>query len=559
MKNRTDYDVAYFSAEIGLTASLHTYSGGLGVLSGDHIKAAADAGLSLCAVSLLYKQGYCRQRVDEEGNQTETYPMFDPDPILKKLPMRLNLPLRGRKVWIEVWEYRHKGLTGHEVPVFLMDTDVEGNDQEDRIITLRLYSGDKNHRILQEAILGFGGIQLLRTLGITGIHTYHMNEGHCSFITLQLLKEYGGSLEEVRKRCIFTTHTPNAAGHDFFSLERCYTLLDSLIPKNLELPSIVKNDRLHMTELGLHFSRAANGVSLLHGNVAREMFPEFNIGHITNGVYHVGWIGKRYRELFDKCLPGWRTNPELLLDIDRISDNDLEMGHQSQKHFLLGYANSQTQKALSMDILTLGFARRAAKYKRANLIFHNLERLVSLGKGKLQIIFAGKAHPNDEEGKAILREIVTNANRLSGKVKVIFLENYNIWLGRIMISGVDVWLNTPLRPNEASGTSGMKASLNGIPNLSTFDGWWAEAAQNGVNGWIVGDPDNPDREKDANHLYTILEQDVIPTFYQNRQRWASLRREAIKTGVQFTAFRMIHEYIDKYYSVKNSIYNVNHS
>jgi len=496
----------------------------------------------------LYKEGYCRQRVDEEGQQTETYPRFDPDPLLKELPVNLTLSLEGREVSIRAWEYRHKGLTGHEIPVFLLDTDIDSNNHEDRMITLRLYSGDKNHRILQEAILGFGGVKLLEDLGITEIETYHMNEGYCSFVTLQLLKKFG-NIEEVRKRCIFTTHTSISAGHDHYSLERCRNLLDSLIPDSLPLPEIVKNDRLHMTELGLYFSRTANGVSRLHGKVAQKMFPDFKIGHITNGVYHVGWIGKSFRELFDRRLPGWRENPELLFRIDEVSDEELEGAHRSQKHFLLGYANSQTQKALSMDLLTIGFARRAAKYKRANLFFNDLERLITLGQGKLQIIFAGKAHPNDKEGKEILREIVKNANKLFGKVKVTFLENYNIWLGRIITSGVDLWMNTPLRPQEASGTSGMKASFNGIPNLSTLDGWWAEAARNGVNGWIFGDPENPDDEKDANHLYDVLDREVIPTFYNNHEQWLSMMRESIKTGIQFTANRMVQEYAEKYYRI----------
>lgn len=549
MKDPSGYKIAYFAAEIGLTASLPTYSGGLGILCGDTIKAAADERLPLCAISLLYKRGYCRQRVDEEGHQTETYPMFDPNPLLKKLPAKFSLPLRQREVWVQAWEYTHRGLTGHEVPVFLLDTDVEENSHEDRIITLRLYSGDKNHRILQEAILGFGGVRLLKKLGITEIETYHMNEGHCSFLTLELLKDSEGNEEEVRRRCIFTTHTPNSAGHDHFSLERCHALLDSLIPRDLQLPSMVKNDRLHMTELGLHFSRSANGVSRLHGRVAQAMFPGSRVGHITNGVYHVGWVGKSLRELFDLRLPGWREDPDRLLEIDQISDDELERAHRSEKHFLLGYANSQTQKALSMDLLTIGFARRAAEYKRANLIFRDVDRLAGLGQGKLQLIFAGKAHPRDERGKEILKEIVENANRLFGKVKVTFLENYNIWLGRIITSGVDVWLNTPLPPNEASGTSGMKASLNGIPHLSTLDGWWAEAAEDGVNGWVIGDPETPDDEKDANHLYDTLEQRVIPTFYNHRQQWLSVVREAIKTGVRFTAYRMIREYGDKYYKV----------
>jgi len=541
------YKIAYFSAEIGISAGLPTYSGGLGVLAGDHIKAAADAEIPLCAVTLLYKEGYFKQRIDEDGNQSEIYPRFDPDPAMKKMPVEFILPLQGHNVRIQAWQYTYTGLTGHTIPIFLLDTDVEGNRQEDRTITLRLYSGDKNHRILQEAIMGFGGIRLLETLGITDIDTYHMNEGHCSFLTLELLRKFQGREAEVRKRCVFTTHTPVPAGHDHFAMERCKNLLDGLIPDDLRLPSLVQNSRLHMTELGLYFSRLANGVSELHGNVARKQFAEFKIGHITNGVYHNYWVGKPFRELYDQVFPGWRLNPKLLLRIDEVPDKDLLNAHRSQKIFLLGYANSQLQKALSLDVLTIGFARRAAAYKRARLIFRDLDRLVEIGQGKIQIIFAGKAHPKDDQGKDILKDIVVQANKLFGRVKIVFLENYNMWLGRLITSGVDVWLNTPLRPHEASGTSGMKATLNGIPNLSILDGWWAEACRDGVNGWAIGGNDNSDDEKDADYLYSVLEQRVIPTYYENKSEWMKLIREAIKTGVQFTAQRMIQEYNQQLY------------
>ena len=541
------YKIAYFSAEIGISAGLPTYSGGLGVLAGDHIKAAADAEIPLCAVTLLYKEGYFKQRIDEDGNQSEIYPRFDPDPAMKKMPVEFILPLQGHNVRIQAWQYTYIGLTGHTIPIFLLDTDVEGNRQEDRTITLRLYSGDKNHRILQEAIMGFGGIRLLETLGITDIDTYHMNEGHCSFLTLELLRKFQGREAEVRKRCVFTTHTPVPAGHDHFAMERCKNLLDGLIPDDLRLPSLVQNSRLHMTELGLYFSRLANGVSELHGNVARKQFAEFKIGHITNGVYHNYWVGKPFRELYDQVFPGWRLNPKLLLRIDEVPDKDLLNAHRSQKIFLLGYANSQLQKALSLDVLTIGFARRAAAYKRARLIFRDLDRLVEIGQGKIQIIFAGKAHPKDDQGKDILKDIVVQANKLFGRVKIVFLENYNMWLGRLITSGVDVWLNTPLRPHEASGTSGMKATLNGIPNLSILDGWWAEACRDGVNGWAIGGNYNSDDEKDADYLYSVLEQRVIPTYYENKSEWMKLIREAIKTGVQFTAQRMIREYNQQLY------------
>ncbi|MBC8175196.1 MAG: alpha-glucan family phosphorylase [Candidatus Marinimicrobia bacterium] len=546
----TNYKIAYFSAEIGISASLPTYGGGLGVLAGDHIKAAADANLPMCAVTLLYKEGYFRQRVDRDGNQTESYPRFDPDPLLKKLSVKFTLPLRGRNVWINAWKYSHMGLNGHTVPIFLLDTDVDENLPEDREITLRLYSGDKDHRILQEAILGFGGIKLLEMLGINDIEIYHMNEGHSALITLELFRKFKGNREELQKRCHFTTHTPVPAGHDHFSMDRLRGLLDSLIPDNLELPSIINSNRFHMTELGLYFSRSANGVSQLHGIVAQSQFPDFNIGHINNGVYHPYWAGKVFRELFDTYFPGWREDPELLLNIEEIPDDKFLYAHLSQKEFILDYSNSLTQRALSPDILTIGFARRTASYKRASLIFNKLDRLVDIGHGKIQIIFAGKAHPHDEDGKDIIREIVGYSHKLFGKIKVVYLENYNMWLGRLLTSGVDVWLNTPLRPQEASGTSGMKAALNGAPNLSILDGWWAEACHPGENGWGIGDPDNPNNESDADSLYDILEKEVIPVFYNDRKRWSSLMRKSIKTGVKFTAHRMIHEYATQYYHLK---------
>ncbi len=549
MKNNT-IKISYFSAEIGISSSLPTYSGGLGVLAGDHIKAAADAGLPMCAMTLLYKEGYFKQRIDEDGVQTETYPSFDPFPMLKKLSKRFTLKLRDRDVWIQAYEYKYRGLNGHEIPIYFLDTDVKDNFPDDRKITLRLYSGDKDHRILQEAILGFGGIQLLESLGINGdIETYHMNEGHCSFLTLGLLEKYRGNRDEVRKRCHFTTHTPVEAGHDHFAKERCEKLLHGLLPQNLELPSLVQNRRWHMTELGLYFSRTANGVSQLHGKVAGEQFPDFKIDAITNGVYHPYWVSKEMRELYNHYIPGWKHSPHLLDEIDSVPGEEFWEMHQSNKHFLLGYANSQTGKALAEDTLTLGFARRAAEYKRARLIFNDLPRLIELGQGKLQIIFAGKAHPKDKLGKAIIQDIVEKSNELYGKVKVVFLENYNMWLGKLITSGVDVWVNTPLRPNEASGTSGMKAALNGIPNLSILDGWWAEACVHNVNGWAIGDPKIADDNKDAADFYAILESFVIPSYYQDRIKWISLMKESVKTGARFTAHRMVKDYEDKYYSL----------
>jgi len=542
--------IAYFSAEIGITSSLPTYSGGLGVLAGDHIKAAADAGLPLCGITLLYKEGYFKQRVDESGFQTETYPRYDPEPLLKKLPVSLSLPLRGRKVWIHAYELTYVGISGNKIPVYFLDTDVEENVQEDRIITLRLYSGDKDHRILQEAILGFGGILLLEALGHKNIETYHMNEGHCAFLTLELLKKFKGDESKVRSHCHFTTHTPVPSGHDNFAFKRCQALLDGLIPDSLGLPSMIQDERLHLTELGLYFSRSANAVSKLHQTVAQEQFPMFQIDSITNGVYHPYWVGLELRKLFDRRLPGWRENPDALLNIDSIPEEELLRAFKAQKKLLLGYVNSLTHKAFSNDVLTLVFARRAAAYKRANLIFSNPERLKQIGRGRLQIIFAGKAHPKDEQGKAIIHDIVEHANQLFGQVKITFVENYNLWLGRLITSGADVWLNTPRRPNEASGTSGMKAALNGVPNLSVLDGWWVEGYRAGKNGWAIGDAQTADDQADAEHLYDLLEREVVPVYYDHPEQWLSMRREAVKTGVHFSAYRMIHEYNQKFYRNK---------
>ncbi len=541
------FEIAYFSAEIGISSSLPTYSGGLGVLAGDHIKAAGDAGLNMCAITLLYREGYFKQRIDEDGIQSETYPRFDPHPLLKKLDVKFTLRLRERDVWIQAYQFDYIGQNGNVIPIYFLDTDVPENFNDDRIISLRLYSGDKDHRILQEAILGFGGTKLLDHLNQSSIKTYHMNEGHCSFLVLNLLEKYKGNMETVKSKCHFTTHTPVPAGHDHFAESRVKKLLRGLLPEDLELPSLVQNGRLHMTELGLYYSRSANGVSQLHGDVAQEQFPWTDIGFITNGVHHSYWMGSPFKRMFDTYLPDWRKNPEALLEVDTIPNDVLLDAHQNRKNYLLGYANSQVTKALDGNTLTIGFARRAATYKRAQLLFNDMDKLEAIGVGKIQVIFSGKAHPNDEEGKELIRQIVKKSKSMFGKVKIIFLENYNMWLGRMITSGVDVWLNTPLRPNEASGTSGMKATLNGVPNLSVLDGWWAEGCRDKVNGWTVGDPENPDDDGDADHLYSILENEVIPLFYNDKEKWAQMMKEAIKTGVDFTAHRMILDYNQLYY------------
>ncbi len=543
MKN---HQIAYFSAEIGISSNLPTYSGGLGVLAGDHIKSAADLKINMVAISLLYKEGYFKQIIDQEGKQREVYPKFVPEPILSELSHIFSINLNGKEIFIKACVYNHQSINGFTVPIYFLDTDISENDDETRGITLRLYSGDNRHRILQESILGYGGMKLLEILNQTNIKKYHMNEGHCSFIVLDLLKKYKGDIKKVRSKCHFTTHTPVPAGHDQFEYKLVKEILGNLISDDISLPSMNHN-KFHMTELGLQFSKTANGVSKLHGDVAQKQFPWRDIGYVTNGVHHYTWVSNSFAALFDEFFPNWQYEPESLKNIDKVDSNALWDAHFKAKTELLHFANSQLSKALDPNILTIGFARRAATYKRAQLIFKEPEKLIDLGAGKIQLVFSGKAHPNDKEGKELISGIIQNAKDFEGKIKIIYLENYNMWLGKLITSGVDVWLNTPLRPNEASGTSGMKSALNGIPNLSILDGWWDEGCNDKVNGWSIGSSEHVDDDRDVSSLYETLKLDVIPTFYDDRERWISIMRNSIKTGVDFTSQRMLKDYQKLYY------------
>lgn len=542
----SDVSIAYFSAEIGFSPNVPTYSGGLGVLAGDYLKASADLGLPIMGITLLYREGYVKQKLDNEGKQTEFYPIFYPQNLLKKLPIELSIKLRGNDVKIAVWKYKLRGVGFKTVPIYFLDTDVEGNNKKDRKITHRLYSGGPTMRCLQEAVLGIGGVKLIEQLGHK-IETYHLNEGHSAFLTLAL-KEKFGSDEEVKKHCVFTTHTPVPAGHDIFKTKLVKNILGDYFKKRVH-KSFPKS-KLNMTHLALYFCRYANGVSELHGEVSRKMFPKNEIDSITNGIHHLTWLGDETERLFDKYLRGWKKNPEKLLEVDAIPDKELWKAHQKNKADLLTYANSATQRGFSPDILTIGFGRRATGYKRAQLLFSDPKRLAKISGGKLQIIFSGKAHPKDSSGKEIIQGIFKTSEKLFESITIAYLENYNMHIGRLITSGVDVWLNTPQRPNEASGTSGMKAVLNGIPNLSILDGWWSEGCRDKENGWAIGDHKDSTDKADANFLYELLENEVIPTYYNDRAKWISLMKEAIKTAVDFTAQRMVQDYANKSYNLK---------
>lgn len=554
--------VAYFSMEIALHPKLPTYSGGLGVLAGDTLRSAADLGVPLVAFTLVDRQGYFQQHIDPSGNQTEQSQPWDPAKTLTELPVRVTVAIEDRIVTVRAWRYDVVGRYGHIVPVFLLDTDIEGNTAWDRGLTDHLYGGDTNYRLQQEIILGMGGVRILNTLGLT-VNVYHMNEGHAALLTLALLEnQLGGGpnfpisetdVAAVKSKCVFTTHTPVPAGHDRFSLEQTIRILGGERTARLEKLGCIKDGFLNMTTLALRFSRYANGVALKHGEVSREMFPNDYIDAITNGVHAPTWMAEPMQKLVDKYIPAWRRDNLYLRNAIIIPEAEIISAHTQAKEALFTEIATLTGKVLNPNVLTLGFARRAATYKRADLMFTDPKRLAEMAMeaGGLQIIYGGKAHPQDQPGKAIIKKVIETAAKLSNDtLRIIYLENYNWELGALMTAGVDVWVNNPRRPYEASGTSGMKAALNGVPSLSILDGWWIEGCIEGVTGWAIEDGEDDIAEAFA--LYRKLETAVIPLYRSGMQNWAQLMKSTITfNGSFFNTNRMVKQYTrNAYYPVR---------
>ncbi len=552
--------IAYFSMEIGLNKDIPTYSGGLGVLAGDTIRSAADLRLPLVAVTLLTKKGYFRQVLDERGRQREEPEVWEPQRFMTPLPHRASIEIEGRTVYIQPWLHEVRSLTGGVVPVFFLDTDIDENQPSDREITHYLYGGDRAYRLKQEMILGIGGVRILKELGFI-IKKYHMNEGHASLLAIELLKEFKKDIEEVwderlvwdvdrvKDLCVFTTHTPVEAGHDKFPYELVSRIMGDFIPLHV-LQDLGGKDHLNMTLLAMNLSKYVNGVAKKHGEVSKNMFPGYEIHAITNGVHSYTWTCKSFKRLYDKYLPGWANEPELFVRVGRIPDEEIWEAHMEAKRDLLDLVRNKTGVEMSPDIFTIGFARRATAYKRADLLFSDIERLERIGKGRLQIIYAGKAHPKDEAGKFLIERIFVIKEKLKDSIKIVYLENYNIEIALKLVSGVDVWLNTPLRPLEASGTSGMKATHNGVPNFSVLDGWWIEGHIEGFTGWAIGpSPDVPaDPSRDADDLYNKLENIIIPTFYNDRHTWIRIMQNAIgKNAYYFNSHRMMRRYVTEAY------------
>jgi starch phosphorylase len=538
--------IAYVTAEIGLTTAIPTYSGGLGVLAGDHVKACADLGVPLVAVTLFYKQGYGMQSIDTYGEQHLDFPLCEPGDVLEPTGETVTMHFEGEHVRIRVWRRNVVGRHGHVVPVYFLDTDIEGNSPVWRPVSCMLYGGDNLNRLRQEAILGLGGYEVLKHLGYTNLFA-HLNEGHTAFFAAALLRD-AASIQECRQRVHFTTHTPVPAGYDRFDHREVQRVVGHYVPPQVaELGS--QGTQLNMAWLAAALAGSVNGVSKINAAVAQPLFPHgLQLDAVTNGVHFDTWVSAEMGALYDEHLRGWRDNPELLTGITSIDATLFDTARGRAKRELLEYANGATQLGFDPDVLTLGFARRVAPYKRATLVFRDLKRLLALGKGKVQILFAGKAHQMDGEGRKMVRELVSMSHQLRGDLRVGFLTNYNMWLGHKLAAGVDVWLNNPVRPLEACGTSGMKAVLNGVPNLSILDGWWAEGCIDGVNGWAVGqDWDSRDDDRDADALYTSLENRVLPLYYGDKTAWRDMQRAAVATSPAFSAKRMVEEYARRYY------------
>jgi starch phosphorylase len=554
--------VAYFSMEICLEQAIPTYSGGLGVLAGDTLRSAADLELPVVAVTLLHRKGYFRQHLDPSGNQTEEPVSWNPEEKLEPLDAIVNVTIEGRQVRVRPWKYSVRGVTGHVVPVLLLDTALPENSPWDQTLTDSLYGGDTFYRLCQEVVLGMGGAEALRALGYDGDIHYHMNEGHAALATLTLLErqlagrphfELGEEdLDAVERHCVFTTHTPVPAGHDKFPMEHVRRVLGDDRCAILERAGGVDDGQLNMTHLALHLSRFVNGVAMRHRDVSKGMFPNFPINSVTNGVHAVTWTSAPFAELFDRRIPEWRRDNNYLRYAVGVPLQEIRDAHKQCKATLLAEVQTRTGIALDPDVFTVGFARRATPYKRADLVFSDPDRLVQIAEevGPLQIVFGGKAHPADFGGKELIRRIHEASRRLSGKVTVVYLENYEMDLGRILTSGVDLWLNNPMKPLEASGTSGMKAALNGVPSLSVLDGWWIEGHVEGVTGWSIGSGIEPegDASKDANDLYVKLERVILPLFYGLPYAYAEVQRAAIAlNGSFFNTQRMVEQYVRNAY------------
>lgn len=547
--------------EIALGPGIPTYAGGLGVLAGDTLRSAADLGVPMVGVTLLHRSGYFRQHLDADGVQTETPVEWSPEEHLEPTSTTVSVEIEGHPVQVRPWRFTVRGLNGHTVPVYLLDTALPENRPEDQALSDQLYGGDRRHRLRQEAVLGIAGVAVLEALG-HDVRVYHMNEGHSALLTTALLQRIvrprslsevsEDDVEAVRRQCVFTTHTPVAAGHDQFPVDAAREVLGSEVVDALTRTGSLINGTLNMTYLALRCSRYVNGVSMKHGEISLGMFPGYPIYAITNGVHVRTWTSPPFAQLFDRWIEGWRYDNNYLRYAINIPLREILRTHRRAKLGLIDSVRERAGIELREDVFTLGFARRATAYKRADLVLRDPSRLKRIAQqvGPIQVIYGGKAHPRDESGKGMIRRVFEAARQLGESVRLVYLEDYDMELARLLVAGVDLWLNTPRKPQEASGTSGMKAALNGVPSLSVLDGWWIEGHIEGVTGWSIphGRHGPEDESGEVNAMYDKLERVIVPLYYGQPPGYAEMMRSAIAlNGAFFNTQRMLTQYLRNAY------------
>jgi starch phosphorylase len=541
--------VAYFSMEIGLRPEMKEYAGGLGILAGDTLKAAADLGINIVGVSLLYKKGYFKQNFDANGIQQEESDSWDYEKYLTNTGKVVQIELVDGPAYAEIWQYIQRGLEGGEVKIYFLNTDIESNQSENRFISYNLYTNYQHTRLRQELMLGIGGVYALEELGYE-VHKYHLNESHAAFGILALAEIYG-SMDAVKEKVVFTTHTPAEHGHVKYPKER---LQSFLAPRYIAaLQTEWEDDILHLTKFCLRYSSYANGVAKRHGEVSRKMFPNYTIEHITNGVHLSTWAGIASAQVYDEHLAGWRQDPARLRGALQLPDAQIAAMHRANKREMAYFIKSRYDLELDPNVFTIGFGRRVDGYKRSGLIFRDITRLQQIAEkhGGLQMVISGKAYFDYGPAEQVISEILAQTQKNLGALKIFFLTNYDMNVSKMMVQGCDIWLNNPIKPLEASGTSGMKAALNGVPNFSTIDGWWVEGWQEGITGWAIGGEDiaQSDDATEAANMYDKLDNTIMPLYLAaDISGWAQVQKQAIAyNGDYFNTHRMLQEYVKRAY------------
>lgn len=548
--------------EIMLRTHIPTYAGGLGILAGDILRSCADMKIPAVGMTLVYKGESFIQKFHTDGTQSYSEIEWRKSDQFTKMPQRISIKVNGQNITIGCWRFDIVGYSGFVVPVYLLDTDYYINDQWARDLTKDLYDDKPEIRFSQEIILGIGGVQMLKKLGYEQVDCYHLNEGHAALAPLALLPDNNWKDDEVKKKCVFTTHTPIPEGHDIFSYEMTQKYADGYLPWHIK--SLSDNDNLNMTRLALNMSKYTCGVSQKHGEVSRGMFPGYPIDSVTNGVHHRTWIASTMQDLYNEYLPGWIEDPQQFWKaVESIPNDKLWEAHQETKKTLIDFVNHhltsttaispEPDELFDTNTLTVALARRPVRYKRPLLIYKDLNRLIRLAAGKIQIIQSGKSHPQDDISHEIVKEILHISKKLKGIVRIVYLENYSPKIARLLVSGTDIWLNTPNRPLEASGTSGMKSAMNGGINFSVLDGWWIEGFKMcPQSGFTIGPPadsnNKNDDEADSNDLYNKLEHTIIPMYYENSAEWINHMKNAITLGAYFNTHRVVQEYMKKAWS-----------